>query len=159
MACRSYSRSTGAGGQSRQEFGYVPPHTLPHDRDRGCRRGRDAHIGRGVQGVCKPREFEIPQCHQRNRRYIARERVGRPSNTRYSVAGGPERSRFQPFLLDLPGSRRYIPHTFRQAVSFACSERPPDQPFESVAFSRKVIGYNASTNKAQTLPLTAPVRL
>jgi hypothetical protein len=29
------------------------------------------------------------------------------------------------FALDTYRCRRYIPHTLRQAVSFACSERPP----------------------------------
>jgi len=33
---------------------------------------------------------------------------------------------FRPFRLDLRESGRYIRDTFRQAVSFACSERPPD---------------------------------
>jgi glycosidase len=32
---------------------------------------------------------------------------------------------FNLFRLDLGGPRRYIPTTLRQAVSFACSERPP----------------------------------
>ncbi len=36
-----------------------------------CGGGRDAHVGRGVQGVCTRRECEIPQRHQGNRRNIA----------------------------------------------------------------------------------------
>ena len=66
---------------------------------------------------------------------------------------------FQPFPLDLPESRRYIRHTLRQAVSFACSERPARQDPEIVAFSQDFAGANASTNEAQTLPLTADVRV
>ncbi|MGA9515862.1 MAG: hypothetical protein WBV51_20195, partial [Pseudolabrys sp.] len=45
-----------------------------------------------------------------------------------------EISVFRPFLLDLAGSRRYIPTTFRQAVSFACSERPPASPLRALRF-------------------------
>jgi hypothetical protein len=135
----------------------MTPRTLPpHER---VSEATGAGVALMSVAEFKRRACEIPQCHQGNRRYIAIEKGKSAVDARYLVAGGPEHSHFQPFLLDLPGSRRYIPHTFRQAVSFACSERPPDQPFESVAFSRKVIGYNASTNKAQTLPLTAPVRL
>jgi hypothetical protein len=66
---------------------------------------------------------------------------------------------FRPFPLDLPESRRYIRDTFRQAVSFACSERPAQQDLEIVDFSQGPNGANASTNEAQTLPLTATVRV
>jgi hypothetical protein len=43
---------------------------------------------------------------------------------------------FQPFPLDLVESRRYIRDTLRQAVSFACSERPARQSLEIIDFSQ-----------------------
>lgn len=71
----------------------------------------------------------------------------------------PKARFFGHFRLDLGGSRRYIRHTLRQAVSFACSERPARQGFEKSSFSRNQNRRNASTNEAQTLPLTADVRV
>ena len=48
-----------------------------------------------------------------------------PPDRARPAANQPEPSIFQPFRLDLRESRRYIRDTLRQAVSFACSERPP----------------------------------
>src|SRR5262249_19717254 len=60
--------------------------------------------------------------------------------------------------LDFAPARRYIPPTFRQAVSFACSERRaprPAKPLRSLSLFWLRMGASpASRNEAQTLPLT-----
>ena len=83
----------------------------------------------------------------------------------YRVPGGPERAETsdfsRPFRLDLRESELYNPRTFRQAVSIASSARPPgsakslrDQSLFWLAWT----ATQASTNDAQTLPLTYTVR-
>jgi len=44
------------------------------------------------------------------------------------------------FRLDLPASRRYVRDTFRQAVSFVCSARPPGQALGIAFVSSRAVG-------------------
>lgn len=84
---------------------------------------------------------------------------GRPATLPSGAVGNAAKARFPgPFRLDLADSRRYIRDTSRQAVSFACSERPAQAPSENASFLKALVRRSASTIEAQTLPLTATVR-
>src|SRR5215813_6359229 len=109
-------------------------------------RGYRARIGLKISASRAPHDFTptVARAHEGEFARRAPER-GKP---RY----------FGLLRLDFAPARRYIPPTFRQAVSFACSERRaprPAKPLRSLSLFWLRMGASpASRNEAQTLPLT-----